>query len=171
MKKTVLTFGLLAGAIMALMMVIPPMIDKDFSWGTYGEIVGYATMVLAFIMVFVGTRQYRDNYNGGLITFGRAFKVAILITLISTVVYVIVWMILSETVYQDFWDRYSAMMMEKAKSSGLTPEKLSEKQAEMDKYREMYKNPLFRAAFTFIEPLPVGLLFSLVTAFIVKKKQ
>ena len=34
----------------------------------------------------------------------------------------------------------------------------------------MYKNPLFNAAMTFIEPFPVGLVITLLSALILKKK-
>lgn len=170
MKKTVLTFGLISGGILTAMMVIPPLISKDIAWSGAGEIIGYATMVLAGIMVFMGVKSYRDNYNESVITFGKAFKVALLITLVSTIIYVLVWQILSETIYSDFMERYSAAMVKKAQESGLTPEQLAAKKAEMEQMAEMYKNPLFRIAITFIEPLPVGILMSLVAAFVFKKK-
>jgi len=35
----------------------------------------------------------------------------------------------------------------------------------------MYQNPLVNIAFTFIEPLPVGLLITLVTAGVVSRKR
>jgi hypothetical protein len=35
----------------------------------------------------------------------------------------------------------------------------------------MYKNPLVNIAFTFLEPLPVGLIFSLVTAGVLSRKR
>jgi len=73
MKKTVLTFGLIGGAIMAAMMFATlPFVDKiGFD---KGEIVGYTTMILAFMLVFFGIRSYRENVKGGHITFGRAFR-------------------------------------------------------------------------------------------------
>ena len=81
MKKIVITFGLISGAILSLMMVatIPFMDRIGFQ---RAEVIGYTTMVLSFLMVFFGIRSYRDAI-GGSITFGRAFKVGILITLIS----------------------------------------------------------------------------------------
>jgi len=82
MKKIVLIFGLISGAIAALMMfvTIPLMGRIPFEYLT---VLGYTTFVVCFLMVFFGIRSYRDNVAGGTITFGRAFKVGILITLLS----------------------------------------------------------------------------------------
>lgn len=41
----------------------------------------------------------------------------------------------------------------------------------MEKFREMNKNPLVNIAYTTIEPLPVGLLFTLVTAGVLSRKR
>jgi len=170
MKKTVLTFGLISGGIMGLMMVITAIITQNSNNFGMGEVLGYSTMILASVMLFIGVKSYRDNANNGLISFGKAFKVALLITLVSTLLYVLTWMILSYTVMSDFMDQYSAAMAEKAKASGLTAEQLAAKKAELEMYKEMYKNPLWRAAFTFIEPLPVGVPMSLIAALVLKKK-
>ncbi len=169
MKKTVLTFGLISGGIMAVMMIITAFVGKNLGFDK-AEIVGYSTMILAAIMLFVGVKSYRDTMNNGAITFGKAFKVALLITLVSTLIYVATWMVLSYTIFSDFMEHYSAAMIEKAKANNLTPELLVEKQKEMQMYQEMYKNPLYRAAFTFVEPLPVGIPMSLIAALILKKK-
>jgi cell division protein FtsW (lipid II flippase) len=56
-----------------------------------GAIVGYTTMILAFMLVFFGIRSYRENVSDGHITFGRAFAVGILITLVACVCYVVAW--------------------------------------------------------------------------------
>ena len=169
MKKTVLTFGLISGGIMAAMMIITAYVGKNIGFDK-AEILGYSTMILAAVMLFLGVKSYRDNMNNGVISFGTAFKVALLITLVSTLIYVITWMVLSYTVISDFMDVYSTAMVEKAKASGLSAEQLAAKQKEMQMYQEMYKNPIYRAALTFIEPLPVGIPMSLIAALILKKK-
>ena len=82
MKKTVLTFGPIGGAIMAtIMFATLPFVDKIGV--DKGEIIGYTTMIVAF-MLFFGIRSYRENVSGGHITFGRAFAVGILITLVAS---------------------------------------------------------------------------------------
>src|SRR6185312_9739371 len=90
MKKIVLTFGLIAGAILSLMMLATlPFMDKvGFD---KGYVIGYTSMVLAFLLVFFGIRSYRENIGGGAISFGRAFSVGILIVLIASACYVVTW--------------------------------------------------------------------------------
>src|SRR3984893_10056351 len=117
MKKTVMTFGLIGGAIMANMMVatLPFMEKIGFN---KGEIIGYTTMILAFMLVFFGIRSYRENVSGGHITFGRAFAVGILITLVACACYVLAWEILYFRFMPDFVDKYASYMIEKARASG-----------------------------------------------------
>src|SRR4051812_39561689 len=92
LKKIVLTFGLISGAIVAALMAITvPLCMNGHVGFDKSEIIGYSSMVLAFLMVFFGIRSYRDNVGGGTITFGKAFQIGILITLISCVVYVVTW--------------------------------------------------------------------------------
>src|SRR5215510_15001155 len=87
MKRTVLVFGLIAGAIMAAMMFITmPLIDRIRP--ERAEIIGYTTMVIAFLMIFFGIRSYRENVGGGSISFGRALSVGLLIVLVASICYV-----------------------------------------------------------------------------------
>ena len=53
MRKIVLTFGLIAGTMLSVMMILTlPFLDKiGFD---KGEIIGYTSMVLAFLMVYFG---------------------------------------------------------------------------------------------------------------------
>jgi hypothetical protein len=169
MKKTVLTFGLISGAILAAMMFATlPFLDKiGFD---KGEIVGYTTMVLAFMLVFFGIRSYRENVGDGQITFGRAFTVGILITAVSCVCYVVAWEILYFKFMPDFADKYGSYIVEKLRTSGATQQAIDAKVAEMKSFKEMYDNPLINAAITFLEPLPVGLIVTLISAAILRKR-
>src|SRR5687768_13089385 len=94
MKKTVLTFGLIAGAILSAMMLITLPFHDAIGWER-GEIVGYTSMVLAFLLVFFGVRSYRDNVGGGRVGFGRAFAVGSLIAVVASLCYVVTWQLVS----------------------------------------------------------------------------
>jgi hypothetical protein len=169
MKKTVLTFGLISGAIMALMMFATlPFVERiGFD---KGAIIGYTSMVVSFLLVFFGIRSYRENIGGGTITFGRAFAVGILITLISCICYVVAWEIIYFNFMPDFFAKYSAYAIEKAKAAGASPAAIQAKMQEMKKFKEIFDNPFFNAAITFTEPLPIGLIITLISALILRKK-
>jgi hypothetical protein len=170
MQRIVLTFGLIAGAILSGMLLLALLFQDQIGFDR-GATVGYTSMVLAFLMTFFGIRTYRDTVGGGQISFGRAFKVGILITLVDTVCYVATWEVIYYKLAPDFSDKYAAHVIEKARASGATEEQLASRQAELAKFREMYRNPLINIAITLLEPLPVGLLFTLVAAGALSRKR
>ncbi|MBL8979974.1 MAG: DUF4199 domain-containing protein [Gemmatimonadetes bacterium] len=170
MRKIVLTFGLIAGAILSVMMLltIPFMEEINFD---KGAIIGYTTMVLAFLMVYFGVRSYRDNVAGGSVSFGRAFSVGLLIVVIASACYVATWQFIYYRITPDFTEKYSAYALEKARKGGASEAEIAAKAAEMARFSELYKNPLVNIGFTFLEPLPVGLVFTLVTAGVLSRKR
>jgi hypothetical protein len=169
MRKVVLTYGLIAGAILAAMMLMTiPLMDRiGFD---RGMILGYTTMVLAFLMVYFGIRSYRDGVAGGTVTFGRAFTVGLLIVLVATVCYVATWEFIFYRLTPDFAEKFAAYAVEAARESGASEAEVAQKAEEMKAFAEQYKNPLVNIAYTFLEPLPVGLLFSLLSAWLLSRK-
>ena len=170
MRKVVVTFGLIAGAILSAMMLITIPFHDQIGFDK-GLIIGYTTMVLAFFMVFFGVRSYRDNVAGGSVTFGRAFKVGLLITAIASVCYVATWQLVYHRFAPDYLDKYAAYTVDKARRSGASDSAIAAQQRQMTEFKEMYKNPLVNIALTLLEPLPVGLFFTLVTAGILSRKR
>ena len=171
MKKTVLTFGLISGAVMAaLMMSTVAFIDRiGFENGT---IVGYTSIVLGFLLVFFGIRSYRENVGDGYISFGRAFSVGILIALISSIIYVLTWEIVFHNWLYDFPEKYTAYVIQKAQASGVSAADVARQREEMNSMWALYRSNFFvRAAFTFVEPFPVGLLVTLISAVALRKRR
>jgi hypothetical protein len=170
MKKTVLTFGLISGALMAVFMIatMPFMEQIGFD---YGMFVGYTGMLLAFLLVFFGIKSYRDNVAGGSITFGRAFKVGILIVVISSVCYVITWEILYFNFLPDFADKYTSYVIEKERASGASAEQIAQMVEKTNTMKSILENPFLNAAIAFLEPLPVGLVMTLISALILRRRR
>jgi hypothetical protein len=163
MRKIVLTYGLIAGAILSVMMLVTIPFQDRIGFDK-GAVIGYTTMVIAFLMIYFGVRSYRDNVAGGSVGFGRALGVGLLITLIASICYVATWQFIYYRLTPDFMDKYAAYTIEKARKSGATDATIAARTKEMAEFSEMYKNPLINIAFTFLEPLPVGMVFALVTA-------
>lgn len=170
MRKIVLTFGLIAGAILSVMMVVTMPFHEAIGFDR-SLVVGYTTMVVAFLMIYFGVRSYRDTVAGGHVTFGRAFGVGLLIMVIASCCYVATWEVLYYNVVPDYGEKYAAYTVAKAREGGATEAEIAATQQQMLDFQEMYRNPLVNIAFTFLEPLPVGLLFALVSAGIVSRKR
>jgi hypothetical protein len=169
MKKTVLTFGLIAGVLMAGMMGVNLAFVEKIGFDK-GEIVGYSTMVVSFLMVFFGIRSYRENVGNGRISFARAFAVGIFITIVATLCYVAVWEFVYIKFFPDFFDKYANYIVEKLRASGASQQVVENKIQELKNFKVMYDNPLMNAMFTFLEPFPVGLVITLISAAILRKK-
>ena len=168
MKKIVLTFGLISGVLCSLLMVSTlPFGEKiGFDKAAY---VGYTILVASFLLVYFGIRRYRDTAGFGQITFARGFAVGILITLITCVFYVVTWEILYFNFMHGFMDQYAAYTVQKLKDSGASAAAVQAQVQAMAKYKQQYENPLFNSMITFIEPFPVGLVITLISALVLRR--
>jgi hypothetical protein len=169
MKKTVLTYGLIAGAIISVLMGGSLLLADRIGSG-HSMVIGYTIMVASFLLIYFGIRSYRDNVLGGQISFGRAFSCGLLITLITTVCYVVMWEILYFNLMPDFMDGYFAAEVQKIQSAGLDSATTAARVAAIQHSQQLYQNPLVNMAYTFMEPLPVGLLVTLISAAVLRRK-
>src|SRR5471030_1362226 len=115
MKKTVLTFGLIAGLIISVLMGGNLLLANKIGSG-HSLVLGYTTMVASFLLIYFGIRSYRDNTLAGQISFGRAFACGILITLVTTICYVAMWEVLYFNFMPHFMDSYFAAQIHKVQT-------------------------------------------------------
>ena len=170
MKKNVLVFGTISGLLVSAFMFFSMLfVSKNGLDGSM--LVGYASMLVAFSFIFVAVKNYRDKYNNGFVSFGKAFMIGLCIALIASTCYVITWAFEYHYMMPDFLEKYSQHAIDGLIKSGASEAVISEQKAQMDSYTEMYKSPVFFALFTYMEILPVGLIASLISAFILKRKE
>ena len=166
MKKTVLTYGLISGVIGAVLLLAHvPFMDGS----SKGLIVGYTGIVLSALLIFFGVRSYRENVGNGRISFGRGLAVGILIALISSACYVAAW----EVVYfsnPGIADHVFDKQIEDLKAKGAPQAEIDAAAVQIESFKKLYANPFVNAAFTFIEPFPVGVLMTLISAVILRRK-
>jgi hypothetical protein len=173
MKKNSIVYGLIAGIVVSTLMLIivnyvshcEGNVDYDTSM-----VIGYAAMLIAFSLVFVGIRNYRDKYGGGVISFGKAFKTGILMVLIASTIYVIAWLVDYYVFIPDFAEKYAANTLDNLKASGASQAEIDKETKEMADFVRMFKNPFFNAMMTYAEILPVGLIVTLISSLILKRK-
>ncbi len=170
MKKNILVYGLISGLIVsALMAVNVSMCVKSGKFES-SIVIGYASMIIAFSLIFVGIKNYRDKYNGGGISFGKAFKIGLFIALVASTIYVVVWLVEEHFFFPDFMEKYTAHEIGKLQSSGISATELANKTKDLEQAKEMYNNPLLKILMTYAEILPVGLVVTLISALILKRK-
>ncbi len=80
------------------------------------------------------------------------------------------WEIIYFNFMPHFMDSYFAAQIHKVQSLGLDPATTAAKVAEIQHSQKIYQNPFVNMAYTFIEPLPVGLLITLISAAILRRK-
>ena len=170
MKKTVLTFGLSAGAFLSAVMLVTMPFHDAIGWDR-SMLVGYTTMVLAFLMIFFGVRAYRDKVGGGTVRFGRGLGVGVLIGAIASLCYVATWEVLYFTVASDYMVKYQEHMLDKARASGESEDAIAQKKVEMQKFATLYDNPAINAGMTFLEPMPVALIVAFVSAGVLSRRR
>ena len=171
MKNRTLFFGLISGLIVTVVTLIgmASLYDTDREGGVGSMVLGYTTMLVAFSLIFVSIKTYRDR-NGGIISFGRAFRIGLTISLIASTMYVIGWMVEYYAFLPDFYDKCEIHQVAKLKAAGASLTIIHAKAQEYEQLKQMAQNPVVHALMTYLEILPVGLLVSLIAALILKRK-
>lgn len=174
MRKVTLTFGLIAGAIISVFLVIGFALWENSRKMINSELIGYAIMVIALSMVFFGIKSYRDNYQKGAINFWKGFQVGLLITLIASLMYAITWETYLQSrpaSYQAFVDYYIECQINKKKEKGASAAEVDQMVKSMDDFKRLYRNPAIRFGMTLMEILPVGIIITLISAAVLRKKE
>jgi ABC-type lipoprotein release transport system permease subunit len=139
MTRIVLTYGVIAGIIVAACMVTA--MAMGVQGGALGMAVGYLGMLLALTMVFIGIRQYRDRELGGAIRFPTALLVGFGISLVATLCYAMGWEAYLYATDYRFMPEYIAATLEAKRAAGASPAELATLSAEMQGYLDLYANP------------------------------
>ena len=174
MKRTIVQYGLKAGAILSALMVATLGIGKLIGWenhGYGGMVVGYTTMVLSFTLIHFGVRSYRDNEAGGKVGFWPALRLGLMIALIGSACYAATWQVVYPLMLPDFAEKYGVQAVKQAEAGGKSPAEVQKIRDDMAKFVVMYKNPLYNFAMTILEPLPVGILMALISAGVLSRKR
>jgi len=168
MRKIILTHGLIAGLIVSLIILGSiPLWNRGILNFDNSEIAGYTTIVIALSMVFFGIKSYRD-YHGS-ISFWQGVKVGLMITLIASVMYAVAWEV-SQSLMPDFSERMWEHFADKAKNEAKDETELKATVQQMETWKELYKNPLMRFGITMTEIAPIGILITIISAAILRRK-
>ncbi len=162
MKKLVLVYGVISGLVIIVINTLSLELEIGQAW------LGFLVMFIAFSSIFVAVKQYRDETLGVVILFSTGFLVGLGITVVASSVYVLVWELYLALTDYAFIDAYIHSIVESRQTGGASQAELAAAIAESETIRQQYANPLFRLPMTFVEVFPVGVLISLISAFILR---
>lgn len=175
MKRNILVFGTISGLIVSIFMATSMALmgcsgSSEGSMMT-GMIIGFASMAAAFTFIFVAIKNYRDKQNGGVITFGKAFTMGLMVSLIASTMYVLTWAVEFHYFLPDFMDKFTAMQVKEAQIN-LTGVELDKAIKEYEETNFNYKNSgLYFTMATYMEILPVGIIITLISSLILMRKK
>jgi hypothetical protein len=170
MKKTVFVYGLIAGIISVIALALSPLLAGEITNETLqtGMYIGYTSIFLSAILICFGMASYKKNKLGGSISFGQALGMGLLTCLIASTVYVLVWSVMYKPFFSGFGKQYAAIMMADMKKKGKSEKEIGKMKENMELYDN---NALYRAAITYIEPLPVQIPMVLIAAIVLSRKK
>src|SRR5277367_1734246 len=134
MKKTVLTFGLISGLMISVLMGGSLLLADKIGSG-HSMALGYTIMVASFLLIYFA-----------------------------------MWEVLYFNFMPHFMDSYFAAQIHKVQSSGLDPATTAAQVAAIQRSQQLYQNPFVNMAYTLMEPLPVGLITTLISAAILRRQ-
>jgi len=159
MRRTILTYGLISGAIIILGMIATIVLSAQHSL-----FLGYLIMLIGLSAILLAVKSHRDKALGGVIKFWPAFLIGLGVAAVAGVVYVAIWEGYLAITHYRFMDDYTAGILAAKRAEGLSGAAYAKLAAEMAEMTRNYANPLYRMPLTFAEIFPVGLLVALVSA-------
>ena len=168
MKNTVLRYGIYGAITISVLFLIALYAGKNLSF-TAQEVIGYSTMVISLIFVFFGIKHYRDKENNGVVSFGKALAIGVLISLFAAIAFGLLDVIYIKFINPDFTAEYYTTITEQMKSS-LTEAEFEIKIAELEAQKELFSSPLMNFLLMSFTVLIIGFIISLISGLILQRK-
>ena len=152
MKSTVIRFGIY-GFLLALIVFLSALYFGEGLDFSTQEVIGYLTMIASLSFIFFGIKHYRDQVNGGSVSFRRAVLIGLLIAALTGLGVALGDFLYLSFINPDFFEEYSAIMRNEG-YKGEIPD---------------YGNG-FMAMIMFLTVMIIGLIISLISALILARK-
>ncbi|HEV7644905.1 MAG TPA: DUF4199 domain-containing protein [Pyrinomonadaceae bacterium] len=174
MKKIVITFGVISGLILAgFVFLISTLCGNETISMDHGELIGYTTMAISLSMIFFGIKSYRDNVGKGKITFWKGIQIGLLITLIASVFYFAgaeAYNVANPGFVDKIMTKFTKLQTEKMQQAGASQEEIDKTVKFAGDMAKAMENPFIFYAICLMELAPVGLIITLISAAILRRK-
>ena len=170
MTNSIVRFGLLYGAALGIGFFVSHLIlGTDPNNFSSGEIVGYSVMIISSIAVIFGIKEYKDQHNNGQLRFLVGLGIGLGITTIASTLFAIYNWVYLEFINPDFTTVYLEYSEQQILNSGLSADVIEAQLAELAYFGDMMSSNYLQSMLMFVTVFIIGLLFSLVSAALMKK--
>ena len=143
---------------------------NDLLSSSLQEVMGYLTMLLSMVFVFLGIRQYRDKCNNGQLSFFQGLKVGILIVLIPSVAFGLFDLLYTEVLHPGWMDEYYANYIARIKAS-TPPAQLEAALQKANDQKELFSNPLMQFLLMSATVFIIGLIVTIISALTLRRRK
>ncbi len=159
--KETLNYGIILGLITVGLSLLTYMFDLTFkTW------VLWPSLLISILVLFFLLRSYRDHYNNGNISFGKAVGAGVVINLYAAIIAAIYIYVLYAFIDPGLVDKSIAVQEERFIARGM-PEAAIDKALEM---QAKLMKPWFTALMSIINGVFYGLILSLLVSLFIMKK-
>lgn len=168
MKNTILKFGAYSALLGGTIFIISHYLFSDIDIGTK-EIFGWMSILTSLSFVFFGIKHFRDQFNDGIVTFGKALLIGLGISAIAGLVIGILDIIYVVVINPDFVNEYIQYTLDGLKET-LSVEELAIQRVKLIEDMKLFDSPVFAGIFMFGLVFSCGIIISLISALILQKK-
>ncbi|WP_299894502.1 DUF4199 domain-containing protein [uncultured Aquimarina sp.] len=168
MKNTVIRYGIYGAITISILFLLALTLGRNLSYFAQ-EVIGYTSMVVSLLFVFFGIKHYRDHENNGIVSFGKALLIGILISLFAALAFGIIDVIYILYINPDFAAEYYGHMVEQMRST-LPEEEFKIKLAELEAEKELFSSPVMNFLLMSFTVLIIGFIISLISGLILQRK-
>jgi hypothetical protein len=170
MIRIIVVYGIVAGFVVLIPMMWSMLTLTEDTIPENAALYGYLSMLLALTAVFLGVKHHRDKALGGVIKFLPALAIGLGISAVASLFWVVGWEITLATGF-DFAGAYTNSVVEAARARGASEAEVQKVISDTAAFLDMYANPLVRAAITFVEMFPIGVVISLISASLLRNSR
>jgi len=171
MKATIWKYGVIGGLFMAIAFAVSvPLSGSPPDYGVM-EIYGYASMVVAALLIVVAVREYRNRRPAGTLRVGEGLMVGIGVAAITALVVGLYTAAHIAWIDPDFGTQYVAWEVERVRTSGASAADVAKLQTELNDMLPSLNSPFAQGGIIFASSFLIGCVVALAASVLLKRRE
>lgn len=170
MKQIAFRYGLYATLLIVGVSAFNLLVLVKITGNTGQEVAGYLAMLLAMVFVFLGMRRYRDQVNGGYLSFGEGMRLGLLIASIPAVFFGLFDLLYTEVINPGWLDDYYHQYIERIRAT-TEPARLEAELAKAAKEKEFFSNPVMQFLVMGATVFIIGVIVTIISALTLRRSK